>query len=269
MFKFDPNSSYMMPAHFGPRPFSPKTSGWYRDVTTMVVPFLTDRDKLAAYLPAPYTVAENAVVTVTYACNKGVDWLAGHGYNLIAVSAAAVFNGEQEQLEGNFTLVMWENLTDPILTGRELQGIPKIYADIQDHSVIADEWHTNASHFGHKILDMFVSDLREPTPDEVATYGKASEGKDTPMAWRYFPGVSGFGQSVSEATAFPSATTLSETRVGQGRVDWKQLTWEQNPTQFHIVNALADLPVLGYLPALVAKGSTNLILPDNLPRTIR
>ena len=269
MFKFDPNSSYMMPAHFGPRPFSPKTSGWYRDVTTMVVPFLTDRDKLAAYLPAPYTVAENAVVTVTYACNKGVDWLAGHGYNLIAVSAAAVFNGEQEQLEGNFTLVMWENLTDPILTGRELQGIPKIYADIQDHSVIADEWHTNASHFGHKILDMFITNLREPSADEIAAYGKAREGKNNPMAWRYLPGVSGVGQSVSEATTTPSETTLTETLIGQGHVDWQQLSWEQNPTQCHIVNALADLPVLAYLPSIVAKGSTNLILQDNPPRVIR
>ena len=269
MFKFDPHGSYMMPAHFGPRPFSPKASGWYRDVTTMVIPYITDRDKLAAYLPEPYTVAEEAVVTVTYACNKGVDWLAGHGYNLIAVSAAVVFNGEEEQLEGDFTLVMWENLTDPILTGRELQGIPKIYADFQDHSVIAHEWHTNAGHFCHKIPDMFVTNLRAPTPEEVEAYAKAAEGKDNPMAWRYLPGVSGFGQSVSEATTFPSETTLTETLVGQGHVDWQHLTWEQNPTQFHIVNALADLPILGYLPSVVAKGSTNLLLRDRLPRVIR
>ena len=269
MFKFDPKRSYMMPAHFGPRPFSPNSSGWYRDVTTMVVPFLTDREQLAAYLPEPFEVAENAVVTVTYACNRNVDWLAGHGYNLVGVSAAAVFKGEKETLEGNFTLVMWENLTDPILSGRELQGIPKIYADIEDHSVIAGQWHTNASHFGHKILDMSVTDLREPTAEEMATYAEASEGKDNPMAWRYLPGVSGFGQSVSEATTFPSETTLTEILVGQGRIDWNQLSWEQNPTQFHIVNALAGLPVLAWLPAMVAKGSTNLILADRLPRAIR
>ena len=79
MFELDAHSSYMMPAHFGPRPVSPKSSGWYRDVTMMVVPFLTDREQLAAYLPAPYEVAEDAVVTVTYACNRNVDWLAGHG----------------------------------------------------------------------------------------------------------------------------------------------------------------------------------------------
>lgn len=269
MFEFDSRRSYMMPAHFGPRPFSPKSSGWYRDVTMMVVPFRTDRDLLAAYLPAPYEVAEDAVVTVTYARNREVDWLAGHGYNLIGVSAAAVFKGEEETIEGNYTLVMWENLTDPILTGRELQGIPKIYADIEDHTVLAGEWQTSASHFGHKILDMSVSDLREPSAEEIAAYGQATAGKDQPLAWRYLPGVSGFGHSSSDFTTFPSETTLAESQVGEGRIDWNTLSWEQNPTQFHIVNALAGLPVLAWLPALVARGSTNLILMDNLPRAIR
>lgn len=268
MFELDAHSSYMMPAHFGPRPFSPRSSGWYRDVTMMVVPFLTDAEHLAAYLPAPYKVAEDPVVTVTYACNRNVDWLAGHGYNLIAVSAAARFEGAQDTMVGNYTLVMWENLADPILTGRELQGIPKIYAEIQDHRVIADEWHTCASHFGHKIVDLVVRDLREPTAEEIQAYAKANEGKDNPMAWRYFPGVSGFGTSVNEATTFPSETTLTQTQVGEGRIDWQKLCWEQNPTQFHIVNALAELPVLAYLPAMVARGSTNLILPDRLPRAI-
>ena len=268
MFEFDSKGSYMMPAHFGPRPMSPKSSGWYRDVTMMVIPFVTDRDRLAAYLPEPYEVAEEAVVTVTYACNREVDWLAGHGYNLIGVNAAAVFRGEKETLAGNYTLVMWENLADPILTGRELQGIPKIYADIQDHSVIDGDWHTTAAHFGHRILDMSVTGLREPTPEEVEAYARANEDRDNPMALRYFPGISGFGHSVIEPTTFPSETALSEALVGEGTLDWNHLSWEQNPTQFHIVNALADLPVLAYLPALVAKGSTNLILPDRLPRAI-
>jgi acetoacetate decarboxylase len=267
-FTFDAGSSYMMPAHFGPRPMSPKSSGWYRDVTLMVVPFLTDREALASYLPEPFEVGEEAVVTVTYARNREVDWLAGRGYNLIGVNASAVFRGEKETLEGQYALVMWENLADPILTGRELQGIPKIYADIPDHSVIDGEWRANASHFGHTIVDVKVSDLREPTAQEIENYARSREGRDNPLAFRYMPGISGLGHSVIEPTIFPSETTLSEAWVGEGRIDWHRLTWKQNPTQFHIVNALAELPVLEYLPALVAKGSTNLILLDDLPRAL-
>jgi acetoacetate decarboxylase len=269
MFKLDPHASYMMPAHFGPRPLSPGVSGWYRDVTSMVVAYITDRDALAAYLPAPYEVAEIPVVTVTYARNRQVDWLAGHGYNLVAVSAAAVFRGEQETLAGNYCLVMWENLADPILTGRELQGIPKVYADIPDHTVVGDEWLASAAHFGNRFLDMRVSGLRTPTPEEVAAHAEAGSGRDHPMAWRYLPGVGGFGQAVSEATTYPSETVVDEAWVGQGELAWQALTWKQNPTQHHIVNALAALPVVDWLPAVVARGSVNLIVPDRLPRQIR
>lgn len=265
MFKFDAKASYMMPAHFGPRPLSPKASGWYRDVTAMVIPYLTEREELARYLPEPFAVGDEAVVSVFYACNRKVDWLAGHGYNMIAVNASAVFNGENDRLSGHYTLVMWENLTDPILTGRELQGIPKIYAEIPDHSVIAGEWRASASHFGHKIVDMAITHLRPPTEKELEAGHRAQAGS-TPMAWRYLPGVSGFGQTTSEPTAYPSEDHLTSVLVGEGRLEWHQLSWEQNPTQFHIVNALAALPIVEHRPALVTEGSTNLILPDRLPR---
>ena len=269
MFELDPHGSYMMPAHFGPRPVSPKSSGWYHDVTSVTLGFVTDAENLARYLPAPYRVAEEPVVTITYASNRQVDWLAGHGYNLLAVNAAAVFEGEEDSLAGSYTLVIWENLTDPILTGRELQGIPKVYADIEDHQVTEGNWRTSASHFGHRFFDLQVSDLRAPTEEEILADAAAREGKDNPMAWRFMPAVGGFGGALNEPTTYPSENVIREAWVGEGRADWHRATWEQNPTQCHIINALAELPVLGWLPALVARGSTNLLVPDRLPRVIR
>jgi hypothetical protein len=267
LFEFDPSASYVMPAHFGPRPMHPKASGWYRDVTAMTVSYLTDRDQLAQYLPAPFEVGDEARVSVFYACNRQVDWLAGHGYNMIAVSASAVFNGERDNLIGPYTLVMWENLTDPILSGRELQGVPKVYADIPDHSVVAGEWRAAATHFGHPIVDLAITDLREPTGDELEA-GQRAQATETAMGWRYLPGVSGFGETTSEPTAFPSENEFTSVQVGAGTIRWHESTWEQNPTQFHIVNALADLPILEYGPAMVTHGSTNLILLDRLPRAL-
>ena len=89
------------------------------------------------------------------------------------------------------------------------------------------------------------------------------------MAWRLLPAVGGFGPGVSQFTTFPSENNITEAWVGEGRATWQTLSWEQNPTQFHIVNALAGLPVLEWRPAVVAKGSTNLVLLDRLPREIR
>ena len=160
---------------------------------------------------------------------------------------------------------MWENLADPILTGRELQGIPKVYADIPDHSVVGGEWRSGASHFGHKIVDMGITNLRVPTDEELEV-GRRAEAASTSMAWRYLPGVSGFGRTTSEPTAYPSENVFRSVLVGEGSIEWYQLTWEQNPTQFHIVNAIAALPILEHRGAIVTEGSTNLILPDRLPR---
>jgi acetoacetate decarboxylase len=269
MFTLDPNRSYVMPAHFGPRYMGEKTSGRYHDCTVMAVSYLTDRKKLAAHLPAPFEVGEEAVVTVYYACNKKIDWLAGHGYNMIGVNASVVYRGEKEQLIGTYSLVIWESLTDPILAGREVQGIPKIYADIPDHSIHGDDWRCNASHFGHKIVDLSISNLAQVSAEDVAAGQKTQEGRDHPMAWRYFPAVGGFGApAVNEAVTFPSRNTLKDVWIGEGEVDWAQLSWEQNPTQFHIVNALQALPVLSYLPAFVSKGSADLALPDRWTRTL-
>ncbi len=269
MFKPDPNQSYMMPIHFGPRYIGEKTSGWYRDVTAMTLSYRTDREKLAAYLPEPFEVAEEAIITVYYACNKQVDWLAGRGYNMIGVNASVVYQGEKEQLEGAYCLAIWENLTDPILSGRELQGIPKVYADIDDHSINDGQWRCNASHFGHKIVDLSIGNLSAVSAEDIAAQQQASADKNHPMALRYMPALGGFGPSVlNEVTTFPSDNLITEAWVGEGTVNWQHLTWEQNPTQFHMVNALADLPMLEALPAIITKGSTNLMVPERWTRTL-
>ena len=269
MFKPDPNQSYVMPAHFGPRYIGEKTSGWYRDVTAMTVSYITDREKLAAHLPAPYEVGEQAIITVCYACNKQVDWLAGRGYNMIAVTASVIYKGEKEQLTGSYSLAIWENLTDPILAGREVQGLPKVFADIPDHSVTDNAWHCNASHFGNNIVDLSINNLNPVSLEDVAAAQKAGQGNDHSMTWRYLPAAGGFGKaSVDEAVTYPSEDIFTEVLVGEGSIKWNTLSWEQNPTQYHIVNALEALPVLEYLPAVVTKGSTNLSLPERWTKTL-
>ena len=83
------------------------------------------------------------------------------------------------------------------------------------------------------------------------------------------PAVGGFGPCVSEFTTYPSENVIEEAWVGTGEFSWQTLAWEQNPTQFHIINALGGLPVLEVLPAIVTRGSTNLVVPERLPREIR
>ena len=86
MFEFDQNARYTMPAHFGARQFEPGATGWYHDVTALSLSYVTDRDRLAAYLPEPFEVGAEPIVNVFYAQNRDIDWLAGHGYNMIGIT---------------------------------------------------------------------------------------------------------------------------------------------------------------------------------------
>jgi hypothetical protein len=54
-------------------------------------------------------------------------------------------------LEGTLALVIRENKTQPIIGGREEDGIPKIHADIQDLHVIR-QYFTNVSYEGNTFL---------------------------------------------------------------------------------------------------------------------
>lgn len=264
----DPIAEYHMPVFFGPLPRK-VTRRQYNDVTTIAVSYLTDREQLAKYLPPFFEVGEWPIITVSYACNKEVEWLAGRSYNLVGVTASVKFNGKEDQLEGALTLAMWENLTDPILTGREIKGIPKVYADISDHQVFKGRWQVNASHYGNQILTISADKLVRQSEQEMADAKKAMAGKDNWMGYKYIPNPNGLGAAISQATLFPSENIAKEVWLGQGEVHWEHLTWEQNPTQFHIVNALADLPNLGVVYTAVTKGTTDLEPEGKFVREIR
>ena len=88
------------------------------------------------------------------------------------------------------------------------------------------------------------------------------------MGWKYIPNTGRPGAAVSHATLVPTAARPNEAWSGEGQVDWHPLTWEQNPTQFHIVNALAELPILEYRYAVVTKGATTLSVPGQSVREL-
>ena len=89
------------------------------------------------------------------------------------------------------------------------------------------------------------------------------------MGWKYIPKTGEPGAEVSHATLFPTEPTFTEAWNGNGEVKWYRLTWEQNPTQFYIVNALEELPIIEYRSAVVLKGSTNLLVPSKPVRSLR
>lgn len=305
-YVFIPGEMYRMPTHFGPStgprrgPDGIKFENEDAPRSTSVsVRFLTDRDQVQELLPEGFTVGEEPVVSVSATYIEEIPWLAGRGYNILGVSVPAEFHGEEDEARGSFLFVLWENLTDPIITGREELGFSKVYAELPPPRVFEDETHVTASWMGFEFLDMHLThmeevDLQEPADDaedgDDGDNGADGDGRDNgddgdsaeeadvltgQMHYKYFPRTPGpdgkWGEAdASYAVITPSGGSNSRTlelQRGEGTVEFHEARWEDMPTQYMIVNAFADLEVLEWRGATISKSVGGKDLSDQ--RVIR
>lgn len=259
--KFDPGSIYRMPATFGPRtgPRQGPDGGKFANVdhpkaTTVSISFLSDAAQLQALLPAGFTLAGEPVVSVAASYTKDIEWLAGRGYNMLGVRIPATFNGSEDEVTGSFLSVLWENLTDPILTGRDELGVPKIWCELPEPEITDDTVTISASWLDYCFLNLSISGLTE----ESAAGKVASQGSgEGDLHLKYIPKTGAWGESdVCYVTHIPAETPnkkVVQLWSGQGELSFHEARWEDMPTQYNIVNALAALEVLEYRNATMSR----------------
>ena len=61
--------------------------------------------------------------------------------------------------------MLWENLCDPILTGREQLGFSKIYCELPEPVALRGDTHCIASWLGFKFMDMKLTNMEQVTLD--------------------------------------------------------------------------------------------------------
>jgi len=255
-FKFEDDYRYMMPAHFGGQKLVTTTTT-YRDVTSLIVQYRTEKGAVEAYVPEALEVTD-PTLSVAFVMNRGVEWMAGGSYNLVAVNIPVRFDGEVDHVEGGFSLVVWENKVAPILPGREATGIPKIGAQIEEARHLGGHWMAEAAYEGNTFLSMTLQEREELSESELDQWNEQSREADW-LGWRYIPNVAGAGAALNHATTYPQGAVVRSVKRCDATIDWKKLTWLQAPTQAHIVEALADLPILEVTAAFVTRGESMLL----------
>jgi hypothetical protein len=245
---------YRMPIHFGPTP-GPRqgphgeTFDWTHSPkrTAISLSFLTERSALDAILPPLLELAGEPVVTIDIVYMTELEWLAGRGYNTFGVRFPARFRGRVDDVEGSFLAVLWENLPDPILSGRDELGFSKLYCEIPPPRVFKGRHTYQALWLGHEFFTLEVNDLAE-TPAEQFTHSAGSVRNDGLLHYKYVPRTGHPGESNAAHVALtPGAgSKLVVDRAWRGTAlhSFQRSSWEQLPTMFHIVNALSDLPIL-------------------------
>lgn len=200
-----------------------------------------DKGRLTDLMPRGFELLE-PLLLIEGASLRGLPWLAGRGYELVSVAVPVNFIEGRRPVRGRLELVTWENLADPIISGREELGFNKVFADDidfrRDESANTISWSVGWG--GTRFLEFGVTHL-----GSVETF-------DAPPVWRTGPTfhyrvlarTGEWGALELEQVTANTATTgeMRPTSVaaGRGHVQFREATFEQLPTLAHVVNALAS-----------------------------
>lgn len=244
-----------MPAVFGPTggprnlPAAKEHLRYVSSDTILVATARSEADALAALLPPRFRLDGEPRVKLLVYLLGNLGWLAGRSHESVAVCIPAVFEGEDGEVAGNFLPVLWENLADSLLTGRDEIGFPKLWSDIHV-SNRGDAYSCSATWDGFRFFEMEVEGLVETEVD------------DSPpppfLVRRYVPRAFGAGAQIDEVLAVggdlpggklaapdgrSAESTVKSRRLGRATFSFHPARWEDMPTQYHVVNALSRLPL--------------------------
>ncbi|GCB27430.1 3-hydroxybenzoate 6-hydroxylase 1 [Aspergillus awamori] len=267
----NPHVYYRQPTAFGPMPgprqdfrgHSRAAASANATFRTASIRFKTSRTLLKNLLPNnSYNFLGNgsiAQATLSQTTLDGLDWLAGGGYNHLGLYIHGVqyTNADGQVTEGSYLPVLFEDLADPIISGREELGFPKLFStiDIQKRD---ESYHVTAAWRGATWARLTLTGLCEAAPVAPSDTSRllvhrympcvGSELKGTPEAE-----YAVFVDSAKEAEANPPKVKhVFKAKSASLEIDG--LDWSQLPTLHHIVSRLAEVPVYEVVDARLVEG---------------
>jgi len=255
----------------GPRQdhFGVERQSAHSTFTTASIKFKTSRTVLQNLFPPNSTsyrfTSPGTVAYASYSCttlNK-MDWLGGGGYSFLGLFIHGVeyVKKNGDVVHGTYMPVLFENLTDPIVSGREELGMPKLYASIDPYRR-ENSYRINAGWQGALWGNFSLTELKESSPE--AEGGSVSgENDDGILTYRSMPTV-GYkirGQADAEYPCFvPYAEDNLKPKPervwkGKGEIKIDKLDWDALPTLHHIIERFEELPVYEVVQAKLVMGT--------------
>ena len=262
------------PTTFGPFPGPRQTFDGYTrngDHSTSVeafVTFRTTQSSIRSLLPEIFSFQESgndAFVTIAPKELGNLEWLGGRGYRLLSVYIHGVryVASDGRVYDGTYLPVVWEDLADPIVSGREELGYPKIFASL-DIDRTETSYTSTASWMGTTFCHFELKNLKPASPQaesDVVTnirsgvLPKLAARDGNLLLFRYIPAVGLPGMADAEYPVFVSADDEARLQKvitrqtftahpSEATFHWITSGARELPTLHHIVKRLADIPVL-------------------------
>ena len=186
-------------------------------------------------------------------------WLGGGGYNHFGLYLHDVMYVKRDGsvVDGSYLPVLFENLTDPILSGRDELGMPKIYCDLDDQ-IQGSSYTLQASWRGAKFASFTIEDLKSPGADQPTPIADPRT-----LVYKYVPAVGEPGKADCEYPVVISHDAEGEVvpKVeskeisSNASIKFDSLEFKKIPTLHHIVSKLAEIPIYEIVEASVVRGS--------------
>jgi len=260
MLTLDPNTKYDMPTAFGKSIFTPVTH--VPDIQLVSTSFETTADAIESLLPRHLAPADSNLVYVNRLRYRGIDYIAGRGYEEIVVAVNARHEYEGKVINAPYVVCVWVDEIPAILSGREALGYPKLYAEIPQLLEVEDRIHFQASEYGTKFMDGDVRKLKRLS-DSALPKINASVSEFN-FAWKYIQGPEGTIDA-DYITLTRMTWDYKQAWVGEGEARFHDVTFDETPSSYAAVKGLAALPVIASKPAFAAK-ATAVIYRDETKR---
>ena len=232
----------------------------------------------------PDTVAQASFSVETL---ENMAWLGGGSYDLLGfyIHDVQYTTRSGETLHGSYCPVMFENLTDPILSGREELGYPKLYSDISitprnDGDTSSDveariawrgaEW---ATFRWRGLKDEAQQQPSNAGVDQNGAHQDDDDGKDNNnnnnshqegmFVHKCIPASDGTERGKRRADAeydvfipgFKTAGTRTKRvrKAEHAEFKFEDLGFKRLPTLHHIVSRLAEIPVFEVVEASIVE----------------
>ncbi|PSK48602.1 Ubiquinone biosynthesis monooxygenase COQ6, mitochondrial [Elsinoe australis] len=279
---------YRQPLSFGPSPGPRQPQNFLRGIRSHAmewqqvhtIRFTTSGTFLKTLFPtdqfeftSPATVQQ---ASFTCCSLRDMVWLGGTGYNHCGLYIHGVkYTAKDGTVKsGTFLPMLFESLTDPIVTGREELGAPKWGCDIDISPEDPDASGTTKIEMGwrgRKFGNLVWEGLEE-REEEVVPKPQPDDGM---LMYKYVPAVGQPGKADAEYAVFdpfmqpgtskdgqtngaqanghdetkPKAKTL---RARNARIEWDARDWETLPTVHHIIDGFKQVPIYKILEATVS-----------------
>ncbi|KAL4892398.1 hypothetical protein BDV59DRAFT_193621 [Aspergillus ambiguus] len=236
---------------------------------TASIRFKTSRTLLQNLFPNDsYSfISPSTVAYATFSQTKldSMDWLGGGGYRHLGLYIEGVQHKKTngEVVKGTYMPILFESLADPIVSGREELGMPKLYSAIQAHERL-DSQHLETSWEGAVWGRFHWEDLEDVgvNTEQGSITGEPSDGV---IVHRYMPQVGREYKGQAEAeypviVPFAEESKVVPSKVTRVRHAKKAsfhidgLNWKLLPTLHHVVSRLAEIPVDEIVSAKIVDG---------------